>query len=294
MNESDKKSFDKGGNSGEEVGLGTLISRLAFRTVLIFLVFFSLLALLVGILFPGTYMKMYASVGAYGKAADYAAQAADREACAHTADCDGSCEYGSLLLNGLGYADQADRVRLVYRFANDYLETNCHAVRSARRDAAAVKEYAKTDVASLAIVYGTDDYVAGERFEAMLRLGGEVSEESTFRARAEAELTAAVQSADPAAGASVLRMLASCFSLEASPMSAAMTGASDVYESFAAYADGLAAEDARGTAEKASLLYRLFVLADCAEERGADGFDEARTHEAQTAFSAFVLSKSKN
>ena len=75
MSGTDKNSVGGDRAGGAEVGLGGFIARLTVSTIVLFLVFFSLAAAVAGCLFPKTFMNMYRSLGLYGKAAVYAADA---------------------------------------------------------------------------------------------------------------------------------------------------------------------------------------------------------------------------
>ena len=140
MGGTDKKSVGGDRTGGAEVGLGRFIARLTVKTIVLFLVFFSLAAAVAGCLFPKTYMNMYRSLGLYGKATVYAADALSRERGSHAENCsDGRCEYASLLSAAIDCAaiaadDDASHNGRLYAFADEYLSLSCHTAYSATAD----------------------------------------------------------------------------------------------------------------------------------------------------------------
>lgn len=171
MNGSDMNAFNGEENATEVgIGFGSFILRTAARTLLVFLVIFSLAATLIGCLFPKTYMNIYRSLGLYGKASVYASAAAERARSSHADGCDGTCEYSSVLSDGISvssiaaYADHrsSDRWARLGDLAGDYLAVSCHELRSARIDSTYLREYGVRGLATVSILYGYDDYVWGE------------------------------------------------------------------------------------------------------------------------------------
>lgn len=176
MNGSDKKDFIVKPHANEDgIGLGSFILQTAVKTLIVFFVIFSLAATLFGCLFPKIYMNMYRSLGLYGKAATYATAAADRAAHTHTDGCNGTCEYSSVLTDGVSIAAIAassdphsrEKWGLLAKLSGDYLKTDCHEKRSAVKDVTYVREYGAKDKASLSVLYGYDDFVWGEYIGAL-------------------------------------------------------------------------------------------------------------------------------
>ena len=276
MNGSDKNDFI-GGESATETGfgLGSFVMRTALKTLVVFLVIFSLAATLVGCLFPKTYMNMYRSLGLYGKAAAYAAAAAERSRPTHGENCDGSCEYSSLLTDGISIASisfeqdgsQAHAERL-YEFTDAYLSVGCHEKRSERNDAMYLKVYGERGLANVSVLYGYDDYICGERFRTMLYL---------YSADGASELLERSLSADiSTANAEVLNMLSAYFNYTPSKdaqtvqwtlqysyfyTAAKFARLRNIYFGYRGLAASIDAVTLAQKAQKASLLFRLWGLA---------------------------------
>lgn len=299
MSGTDKKSVGGDRAGGAEVGLGGFIARLTVRTIVLFLVFFSLAAAVAGCLFPKTYMNMYRSLGLYGKAAVYAADALSRERGSHSGDCsDGQCEYASLLSSAIDCAaiaadDDASHNGRLYAFADEYLSLSCHTAYSATADVIYMSGMG-SNYAALSYVYGYDDYVRGVRISAMCALGGE------YLSSASAEITALL-AAD--ARTYDLDMLTAYASSESARDGGYAAFAPDgTYETLTLrfyelymIADGTDDGSAEGKALKASLLRRAYALASAmadAEENiaASDGFfTQAETY-AGDAYTAYVTS----
>lgn len=172
MNEIDKKILDEEDREQDDrSGLVAYVMPLALKTLIAFLVLFSLFFTLLGCFSPKTFMNMYHSFGNDGMATYYAAAAVERTGDKHKEDCDGTCGFSSLLTTAMSCAANTKGDKYAdkqFMFAERYLALPCHEKHSNIVDSKYLQgnELTKTGVTVLSTIYGYDDYVHGVRIKA--------------------------------------------------------------------------------------------------------------------------------
>ena len=279
MNEQEIKSLN-GSDARAEESLGSFIARLAIKTLVCFFIIFSLAAAVLSCLFPKAYMNFYRSIGLYGKASMYATVASMMAEDSHFGDCNGSCEYSSLLVVGIDCSVLAGDYERLYELTDKYLNSPCHEKRSAIVDAKYLEGMGNNYVA-LSVIYGYDDYVHGERIRAMLESGGEYASE------AESDVNEAL--ANPTTATLDMLIAYTDFGADGLDEERVKT----VYQAYAEGAKNVGVTsdgkpDEKKIALKSSLLHRVSALAENLCSSGVISQSEAE--ETQTAYEDFIKS----
>ena len=194
MKDVENMNEETGNGTAEEkksVTLHALVLRTAAVSVAAIVIAAALLFSVVGCFAPAAYMRLYRSLGAYGIASVYAAEALDRSSPPSGCE-DGGCAYITLAsdaveVTAVAFGDDASfaRAERLVAACDAYLSADCGALHSAEMDAYYADVYASRPEI-LCTVYGYDAYVCGERMAALAEASWTEPEEksySSFRQR---------------------------------------------------------------------------------------------------------------
>lgn len=266
MKDVENMNEETGNGAAEDkksVTLHALVLRTAAVSVAAIVIAAALLFSVVGCFAPAAYMRLYRSLGAYGIASVYAAEALDRSSPPFGCE-DGGCAYITLAsdaveVTAVAFGDDASfaRAERLVAACDAYLSADCGALHSAKMDTYYADVYASRPEI-LCTVYGYDAYVCGERMAALAVTDGE---------KAKSEAADIVASFGEEGSDAVRGITALASYAEYGDASAVADGARGIYDSLSAAADG--EED---DFPKAFVRYKLYRLAAAMAGAGESGW----------------------